>query len=76
MGIPVKWAPDGKAVAYRKTVDGLTNVWKQPLAGGDPVKVTGYTSMRIMNFDWTSDDRIVTTRNERTTNGVMVRNFR
>ena len=73
---PVRWTPDGKAVAYLKVVNGVPNVWKQPIAGGDPVKVTGYTSMRTINFDWAADDRIVCTREERTTNVVMVSNFR
>lgn len=75
-GVPVKWTPDGKAIAYLKTVNGVSNVWKQSLAGGAPERVTGFTSMRTLNFDWTVDDHIICTRNERTTNVVMIRNFR
>lgn len=76
MGVPVKWTADGKAVAYMKVVNGVSNIWKQPVDGGDPVKVTGYTTMRTLNFDWSADDRIVCVRNERTTNVVLVKNFR
>jgi Tol biopolymer transport system component len=76
MGVPVKWAPDGRSVAYRKVVDGVSNVWSQPIDGGNPVKVTGYTSMRILNFDWAADGRIISARNERTSNIVVISDFR
>lgn len=75
-GVPVKWTPDGKAVAYLKKVNGVSNVWKQPLDGGLPVQVTRFTSMQILNFDWTSDNRIVGSRSERFTNVIMVKDFR
>jgi len=75
-GVPVKWTADGTAIAYLKVVNGVSNIWKQPLSGGDAVQVTHFTSMRIANFDWTSDGRIVCSRTERATNVVIVRNFR
>jgi Tol biopolymer transport system component len=74
-GVPVKWAPDGKAIAYLRSVGGVSNIWKQPLTGGVPIQVTRFTSMSTHNFDWTIDGRIVCSRSERITNVVMIRNF-
>ena len=32
----VRWAPKGDALQYLQTQDGATNLWEQPLEGGEP----------------------------------------
>src|SRR5207253_5672353 len=53
-GYPLRWTPDGRAVAY---VDGATqrNIWVQPLAGGPPRQLTRFTDRTIADFAWSRD---------------------
>jgi Tol biopolymer transport system component len=39
----VHWSADGKAVYYVKTESGVRNVWRHPLDGGSPRRVTAFT---------------------------------
>ena len=51
----VRWTPDGKALAYVRMKDGVGNVWKQPIDGGQPVQVTHFPLYRMNGFDWAAD---------------------
>src|SRR3954468_10026929 len=31
-----EWSPDGKAIYYSSTLNNVTNIWSQPLDGGEP----------------------------------------
>jgi Tol biopolymer transport system component len=54
---PVQWTPDGKAVSYVVHRDGVSNVWRQSIDGGDPVQVTEFTSGLIFNFAYSPDGK-------------------
>ena len=54
---PLRWSPDGRAITYVETRGGVSNVWRQPLAGGPPAQVTNFKSDRIYSFDWSPDGR-------------------
>ncbi len=75
-GQPVKWTSDGKGVAYVQTEKNVSNVWVQPLAGGPARKVTTFTSARILQFDWSNDNKIASSRTERRSELVLMKNFR
>jgi len=75
-GPPVRWTSDGKSISYLTTKEGVSNIWAQPIDGGQPKQVTQYTSERISNFDWSTDGRLVCSRTTRTTEIVLIRNFR
>jgi eukaryotic-like serine/threonine-protein kinase len=47
-----QWAPDGRAVVYTKTRNGVTNIWSQPVDGGPPKQLTDFKSDLIFRFDW------------------------
>ena len=49
------WTPDGKALAYLDTKEGVTNVWEQPIEGGSPRQVTDFTSELIFSYAWSRD---------------------
>ena len=53
----LRWAPSGKAIQYLLTRNGATNVWEQPLSGGEPRQVTNFPSGRIFDFAWSRDGR-------------------
>jgi len=54
---PIRWTPDGRALAYIETRDGVSNIWSQPLAGGMPKPLTGFKTQSIYNFAWSRDGR-------------------
>jgi Tol biopolymer transport system component/DNA-binding winged helix-turn-helix (wHTH) protein len=52
----VVWAKDGNAILY--AIDDAAfvgNVWQQPLRGGEPKKLTNFTSKQIFDFDFSPD---------------------
>ena len=72
----LEWSPDQKGIEYLLTRNGATNVWEQPLAGGPPHPVTGFTSGHIFGFSWTRDGKdLLLSRGEDTSDVVMISNF-
>ena len=55
--VSLNWSPDGKGVQFLLTRNRATNVWEQPLIGGDPKQITTFTSGRIFDFNWTRDGK-------------------
>jgi Tol biopolymer transport system component/DNA-binding winged helix-turn-helix (wHTH) protein len=53
----VRWTPDGRALAYISTRDGVANIWAQPLAGGPPQKLTDFKRDLIYRFAWSRDGK-------------------
>ena len=49
------WASDGRALTYLLTRDGVSNIWSQPVDGGNPVQLTDFKSDQIYFFDWSRD---------------------
>ncbi len=52
---PLRWTPDGRALAYIITRNGVSNIWSQPLAGGGPKPLTDFKTQEIFNFVWSRD---------------------
>jgi len=50
-----RWTPDGRAIAYIVTSNGVSNIWAQPLDGGAPKQLTDFKSEHIFNFAWSRD---------------------
>ena len=38
----MRWVPSGKALQYRLTRNGASNIWEQPLAGGEPHQIDAF----------------------------------
>jgi eukaryotic-like serine/threonine-protein kinase len=75
-GIP-RWSPDGKGLDFLLTRKGATNVWEQPLAGGEPHPITDFTSGRIFSFSWSRDGKeLLLAKGIRTSDVVLISNFR
>ena len=74
---PPHWSPDGKGLQYLLTRKGATNVWEQPLAGGEPHQVTDFTSGRIFGFAWSRDGKqVFIAKGSETSDVVLISNFR
>jgi len=72
-----QWSPDGKALQYLLTRKGATNIWEQPLAGGEPHQVTDFTSGRIFGFSWSRDGKqLLVAKGSDTRDVVLISNFR
>jgi Tol biopolymer transport system component len=50
-----KWAPDESGIDYVVTRNGVSNLWRQPLAGGPPLQITHFSAQRIFSFAWSPD---------------------
>ena len=56
-------------------MNGVDNIWEQPVAGGPPKPVTHFTSDRIFGFDWSRDGRLALSRGTEPTDAVLIKNF-
>ncbi len=69
------WLPDNRGIAYLDNRTGIANVWLQPTGGGKPVQLTDFKSNGVVSYDWSRDNRLVTTRSVESTGIVLIRNF-
>ena len=53
----VLWHPDGKALTYIDTRNGVSNIWAQPITGGPPRQLTNFTSGTIFNYSLSADGK-------------------
>jgi serine/threonine protein kinase/Tol biopolymer transport system component len=53
----VRWNTDGSALTYADSRSGVSNIWSQPIDGGNPVQLTDFKSDLIFSFDWSRDGR-------------------
>ncbi|MBV9926342.1 MAG: PD40 domain-containing protein [Acidobacteria bacterium] len=72
------WSPDGRGLDFVATRDGVTNVWRQPLAGGKPRQVTAWkTDAPLYWLAWSFDGKsLAVVRDTSTTDLVLIQNFR
>lgn len=73
---PLAWTPDGGSIAYIDDRNGISNIRRQPIAGGAAVPVTRFTSGKIFAFSWSKDGRIALSRGSKMRDAVLLRNFR
>ena len=72
----LRWTPDGKGLAYASNASGASNIWIQPLDGGQFRKLTDFKEAEITSFAWSNDGRyIVLVRDTQTYVPVLVRLF-
>jgi len=72
---PIRWTPDGRALSFINSVDDVSNIWGQPVAGGPSKAITHFTSERIFWFDWSPDGRLAFSRGMQMTDAVLIKNF-
>ena len=71
-----RWAPEGKALDYSLTRGGVSNIWRQPLAGGPPKQVTNFKSEQIFSFDWSHDGKqLALARGTRSHDAILIGDF-
>jgi Tol biopolymer transport system component len=54
----MRWSPDGKAIDYVETRDGVGNIWRLSVDGaGEPRKLTDWKDALIFRFAWSPDGK-------------------
>jgi Tol biopolymer transport system component len=71
----LRWTPDGGGLTYVATVQGVSNVWRQALSGGDAKPLTDFKDNRIFFFDWSRERKLVLVRGSDTRDLILVREF-
>ncbi len=72
-GIPT-WSPDGKSFDYPVIRNGISDVWRQPLAGGAPKQLTHFTSDLIATIAWSGDGKtLVASRGTRSADIILLK---
>lgn len=72
-----EWSADGKAVLYRNTVGGVTNIWSQPIDGSSPKQITNFIDGLIFSASVTPDGKqFVCARGNTVSDVVMITGFR
>ena len=53
----IRWFPDGEALTYAAARNDVSNIWMQPLAGGDAKQLTDFKGEGRLQFDWSRDGK-------------------
>jgi serine/threonine protein kinase/Tol biopolymer transport system component len=73
----VRWSPNGHALAYAVTTGGVSNLWSQPVAGGDPKPLTDFKAFQIFRFGWSRDgEQLICARGIESNDVVLISGFR
>jgi Tol biopolymer transport system component/DNA-binding winged helix-turn-helix (wHTH) protein len=73
-GARLRWLPDPGGIVYIDSPDGNNNLWLQPLAGGQPRRLTNYSGDGIFGFDFSRDRRLAVLRGPVKHQIVIIRN--
>jgi Tol biopolymer transport system component len=73
----LRWTPDGHALTYIDTINGVSNIWSLPLDGGPPKQVTDFKTDQIFWFDFSRDGKqLALSRGTQTSDVILIRDFR
>jgi serine/threonine protein kinase/dipeptidyl aminopeptidase/acylaminoacyl peptidase len=71
------WTLDGRALLYVDTQGGVSNIWSQPIDGGQPKQLTNFKSDLIFRFALSPNGRqLVLARGTQSRDVVLIRDFR
>jgi eukaryotic-like serine/threonine-protein kinase len=73
---PLLWSPDGHAVSFMNSVNGVDNIWEQPVRGGPAKPVTHFASGKVFYFAWSRDGRLALSRGSEPSDAVVIKSFR
>ncbi len=74
---PIRWTTDGTGILFIDTKAGVSNIWLQPVAAGEPRQITRFSSDQINYFDVSRDGtRLVLDRYQSNADVVLIRDVR
>jgi serine/threonine protein kinase/Tol biopolymer transport system component len=68
----LQWTSDGQALTYIHERDGISNIWTQPIAGGPPKPLTGFTAEQIFSFAVSPDNKQIALARGSVTSDVVL----
>jgi serine/threonine protein kinase/Tol biopolymer transport system component len=72
----LRWAPVEPALDYFMTRGGVSNIWRQPLAGGQPRQITNFQSGEIFSFDWSRGGKqLAVARGATSQDAILMKDF-
>ena len=72
----LRWTPDGRALTYIDTINGVSNIWSLPIDGGAPKQLTDFKAEQIFAFDWSRDGQLLLSRGVVSRDVVLIGSFR
>ena len=73
----VRWTRDSRAVAYIDTLGDVSNIYAQPIDGGERVPLTDFKDGRLFGFVWSADGRQLAVSHGRLSSDVvLIKDFR
>ena len=72
----LRWTPSGDGIAYIRNTGNGSNIYVQPVSGGEAKQVTRFRSGTIFSFDWRRDGKLVVSRGDQRSDVVLISNFR
>jgi eukaryotic-like serine/threonine-protein kinase len=73
----IQWANDGDSILYTVTGNNVTNIWSQPLDGGQAKQATDFKEMLMTGFAWSRDGKqLACTRGNLVRDAVLIRDLR
>jgi eukaryotic-like serine/threonine-protein kinase len=73
----MEWTPDGTSLSYIRNVEGVSNIWTQPISGGEPRQLTHFKTDQIFRFAWSPDgERLACERGTTLNDIVLISNFK
>jgi len=75
-GSTLRWAEDGEALIINTMPSDRANIWRLPLDGSPPLRITDFTDQRAYWFDYAPDgETLIVTRGVLTRDAVLLENF-
>jgi hypothetical protein len=68
----INWTIDGKALTYIDTKDGVSNIWAQPVDGGQKKQLTHFKSDLIFKYAWSHDGKLALARGSKTSEVMLI----
>ncbi len=73
----VRWSSDGRSLLHNSPIRDRSNIYRQPLTGGEPTAVTHFDDQMILTFDLSPDGtQLILTRGVLTRDAVIISNLR
>ena len=73
----LRWTPDGHALTYIVTINGVSNIWSLPIDGSAAKQLTVFKTDQIFWFDWSRDGKqLALSRGTQTSDVVLIKDFR
>jgi DNA-binding winged helix-turn-helix (wHTH) protein/Tol biopolymer transport system component len=70
----ISFTPDGKALAYDKRTDDVSQIMVQPISGGEPYPLTEFVSDKIFDFEFSPDGAsLALIRGQDSTDAVLIK---